>query len=232
MKNLVTIQNNQAVVNSRQVAEHFEKRHDNVIQNIEGIIKTENSVLTKMFIESSYQAGTGKNYKVYLMNRDGFTLLAMSFTGKKALEWKLKYITAFNEMEEKLKLTSLPDFANPVVAARAWADEVEAKQIAQKQIQLLQPKANYYDKYLNTEELSTITSIGMLRGLSTNKTFSILRQAGWLNKPANMQHEIGEKAPKGVFKKVYGIYNNEKCATIKITLKGVNKVLGLIDRYI
>lgn len=37
------------------------------------------------------------------MNRDGFSLLCMGFTGKEALEWKLKYIEAFNKMEEKLK---------------------------------------------------------------------------------------------------------------------------------
>lgn len=37
------------------------------------------------------------------MNRDGFSLLAMGFTGKKALEWKLKYMNAFNEMERLLK---------------------------------------------------------------------------------------------------------------------------------
>lgn len=56
-----------------------------------------------MFHETTYIAGTGKNYKMYLMNRDGFTLLAMSFTGAKALDWKIKYINAFNEMEKQLK---------------------------------------------------------------------------------------------------------------------------------
>lgn len=40
---------------------------------------------------------------MYIMNRDGFSLLAMGFTGKKALEWKLKYINAFNEMERQLR---------------------------------------------------------------------------------------------------------------------------------
>ena len=45
-----------------------------------------------MFHESSYTAGTGKSYKEYFMNRDGFSLLVMGFTGKKALEWKIKYI--------------------------------------------------------------------------------------------------------------------------------------------
>ena len=66
------------VVSSLDVAETFEKRHSDVIEKIEELIKTENSVLT-MFYKSSYKAGTGKNYKMYYMDRDGFTLLVMGF---------------------------------------------------------------------------------------------------------------------------------------------------------
>lgn len=95
-------QDGQLAVTSRQVAEDFEKRHADVIEKIEEIIKTENSVMT-MFIESSYKAGTGKSYKEYLITRDGFSLLVMGFTGSKALQWKLKYIEAFNKMEEHIK---------------------------------------------------------------------------------------------------------------------------------
>lgn len=92
----------QPVVSSREVANNFGKKHKHVLESIENI-KAENSAVTKMFIESSYKAGTGKNYKEYLLTRDGFSLLVMGFTGAKALEWKLKYIEAFNKMEEKLK---------------------------------------------------------------------------------------------------------------------------------
>lgn len=90
------------VVTSRQVAVDFDKRHSDVIEKIEELIKTENSVMT-MFIESSYKAGTGKTYKEYLITRDGFSLLVMGFTGSRALQWKLKYIEAFNKMEQALK---------------------------------------------------------------------------------------------------------------------------------
>lgn len=90
------------VVTSRQIAEDFDKRHADVIEKIEELIKTENSVMT-MFIESSYKAGTGKSYKEYLITRDGFSLLVMGFTGSRALQWKLKYIEAFNKMEQALK---------------------------------------------------------------------------------------------------------------------------------
>ncbi|WP_195251045.1 Rha family transcriptional regulator [Romboutsia sp. 1001713B170207_170306_H8] len=104
VKKIVNIQELDGVllVSSREIATHFEKRHSDVIDKIEELIKAENSVMS-MFIGSTYKAGTGKNYKEYLMNRDGFSLLVMGFTGSKALTWKLKYIEAFNKMEEQLK---------------------------------------------------------------------------------------------------------------------------------
>lgn len=95
-------QDGQLVVTSRQIADDFDKRHADVLERIEELIKTEKSVMT-MFIESSYKAGTGKPYKEYLITRDGFSLLVMGFTGSKALTWKLKYIEAFNKMEEHIK---------------------------------------------------------------------------------------------------------------------------------
>lgn len=105
--NLVQVNNGQVVVSSRDIAEHFEKQHKNVIQGIENL-KAENSALTSMFYETSYTAGTGKAYKEYLMTKDGFSLLVMGFTGAKALDWKLKYIAAFNAMEAALKKKTLP----------------------------------------------------------------------------------------------------------------------------
>lgn len=140
MENLVKIENGQAVVSSRQVAESFEKMHKHVLETIERL-KAKKSALTSMFFETTYTAGTGKAYKEYLMNRDGFSLLVMGFTGAKALEWKIKYIQAFNEMEQQLasQKPTLPDFTNPVTAARAWADEVEQKQKALAQLEEQKP---------------------------------------------------------------------------------------------
>lgn len=107
MENLVQITDGKVVVSSRQVAEHFGKLHKDVLAGIENI-RAENSALTPMFDKTSYTAGTGKSYPEYLMNRDGFSLLVMGFTGKKALEWKIKYIQAFNAMEEELRRGGTP----------------------------------------------------------------------------------------------------------------------------
>lgn len=107
MNSLVQVNDGQIVVESRKIAEHFDKQHKHVLDAIENIT-AENSAVTSMFCETTYTAGTGKAYKEYLMNRDGFSLLVMGFTGKKALEWKIKYIQAFNAMEDELRHGGAP----------------------------------------------------------------------------------------------------------------------------
>lgn len=104
-----------AVTTSLLVAETFGKQHKNVIQDIELLFvkaeilaQTENQQVSSMFEKTEYETplnnGTGAVRKnpMYIMNRDGFTLLVMGYTGQKALEFKLKYIAAFNKMEQQL----------------------------------------------------------------------------------------------------------------------------------
>ena len=105
MKDLVIMNNNQAVTTSLKVAEVFDKKHQHVMEAIRKLT-VENSTVKKMFVEGSYLNSRNQQQPLYYMNRDGFTLLAMGFTGSKAMEFKLKYIDAFNRMEEQIKSES------------------------------------------------------------------------------------------------------------------------------
>ena len=96
-------QDGKVLASSREVAEKFEKNHDKVCRDIRNLLKSQPTKLAIEFIESEYISNRGRTYTEFLMTRNGFSLLCMGFTGKKALEWKLKYIDAFNQMEEKLK---------------------------------------------------------------------------------------------------------------------------------
>ena len=73
----------QPLTNSVLVAEKFDRRHDNVYQAIGKLLITCPEKLGHLFVESSYIDIQGKDRPMYTMNRDGFTLLAMGFTGKK-----------------------------------------------------------------------------------------------------------------------------------------------------
>ena len=103
MEELVFLKKDEAMCTSLDVAQRFGKRHDKLLHEIErmyGDLDGRNGG-AKFFLKSTYE-NRGKTYPMYLMNRDGFSLLVMGFTGKKALEWKLQYIQAFNTMESIL----------------------------------------------------------------------------------------------------------------------------------
>ena len=101
MNELVVMRRKEAMTTSLMVADAFGKRHDRVIRSIENTLESlpKNGVV-KMFFLGEYIDKKGEARKMYYMNRDGFTLLAMGFTGEKAFEFKLKYIAAFNKMEK------------------------------------------------------------------------------------------------------------------------------------
>lgn len=111
MNNLISIinRNGNLVVSSRVVARDFEKRNSEVnraIENYMEVLKnTDSAKLHTLFIENEYttEDANGVKYKEYLLTRDGFSLLVMGFTGSKALKWKLKYIEAFNKMEQEVR---------------------------------------------------------------------------------------------------------------------------------
>lgn len=92
------------VCTSLDVAETFEKLHKDVLESIRSI-QTDLSTaeFSALFYESEYKASNGKKNPMYYMNRDGFTLLVMGYTGEKAMKFKLAYINQFNQMEELLK---------------------------------------------------------------------------------------------------------------------------------
>lgn len=187
-KDLITINSNgQPVASSRDIAEHFEKRHDHVMRDIEELLKGLPKIGdTPMFIKSTYvHPQNGQTYPMYYMTRDGFSLLVMGFTGKSALEWKLKYIEAFNRMEAELKSRqmALPqDFPS---ALRALADSEEkrmalaAENERQRQtIADFEPIKQYVDTILESSSTLATTQVAADYDLSARQLNKILKEEG------------------------------------------------------
>lgn len=163
---ILSTQNGEPVASSREVAKRFGKEHKDVLRAIKSIT-AQNCAVTQMFYQSEYTAGTGKKYPMYLMNRDGFSLLAMGFTGKEAVQWKLKYIEAFNTMEkqlteqrreelsdhDKLIRQTIRDVAlarrNLAVARRNHETSIESLNSVRK---LLSEAHSLYDNYCKKEK--------------------------------------------------------------------------------
>lgn len=99
---LVAVHGNRATTTSLLVAEMFGKQHKNVIQAIEKLIVVLPEKDRLNFQPISVADSYDRQQPAYEISRDAFSLLAMGFTGKAALEWKLKFLEAFNLMESAL----------------------------------------------------------------------------------------------------------------------------------
>ena len=239
----ITMTKGTPCVSSLQVAEDFGKKHKNVVQTIENLMGTsaENSAdLSKMFLESTYADSYGRKQKCYDITRDGFSLLVMGFTGKEALDWKLRYIEAFNRMEQHIHLqyNAMQQLEMQAKADRAAAMRMNAENRRMKmlldhpEMQKLSPEAlttlgvkrmeqtlgkDMSDKLPEVEKTYSATEVGeMLGGLSANK----------IGKTANAN---------GLKTEEYGItvldkspYSAKQVATFRYNQKGVKKLAELL----
>ena len=227
MEKLVIMHNQQAVTTSLQVAETFGKNHRDVLEAIRGLLSSaENSaVLANAFVPGKYEASNGKANPMYYMNRDGFTLLAMGFTGQTAMEFKLQYINAFNSMERDIRYGGFHIPSNMSEALRLAADQ-------QDQIAKMQPKVEYFDKQMHNPGLLTTTVIARAFGKS----------ATWLNRWLEQHKVIYRQGKTWVVRQSFakqGYCNYENWADednqhvhalLKWTQKGQKLIYDLLER--
>ena len=182
-----------------------------------------------MFYETTYE-NRGKQYPMYLMNRDGFSLLVMGFTGKDALEWKVKYIQAFNEMEQKL---NSPEFivkkAMAYLQDRCNRLEMEAKENL--------PKVTFANAVEVSEDSILVRELAKMAKqngieIGQNRLWMLLREKGYIVK--NGTEPTQKSMNLGLFeiliRTVQRGNSSKETRTTKVTGKGqiyfINKLMN------
>ena len=124
--NAVELKDGKAVTTSLKIAQVFGKRHKNVLKAIRELeCPKEFSGLN--FEPAEYTDAQGKHQPMFFVTRDGFTLLAMGFTGKAAMQFKIAYIEAFNAMERTIKESSSSGLPSPEVLMATLCTEMERR---------------------------------------------------------------------------------------------------------
>lgn len=232
------------VTDSVKVAQVFGKQHKNIMQAIRNILGTaENSAQRKWFYESTYIASNGKPNPMYIMNRDGFSLLAMGLTGAKAMQFKVGFIEQFNAMErvvQQVQQTSpaIPQsFAEALRLAASQAEQIEQQQ---KQIEAERPRVLFSQAVETAKQSVLIGELAKIicqNGVQTGekRLFAWMRENGYLcqygeryNQPTQKAMEMGLfEMKKTTIQKANG--ETLVSTTTKVTGKGqiyfVNKFL-------
>lgn len=204
---ILSTQNGEPVVSSRQIAENFDKNHRDVLRAVDNL-KEDVRNFAQMFFEGTDQDSYGREQRAYLMNRDGFTLLAMGFTGKAALEWKLKYIAAFNEMEKKLteqpQLTRSQLLATALIAAHEELEEKDKRiELLTADTERMKPKEIFSDAVSTSQNSILVGELAKLLKqngieIGEKRLYAWMRENGYLikrkgadwNKPTQRSMEM------------------------------------------
>lgn len=174
---------------SRDVARFFGKNHKDVLRAIRNLIKSEPILGRRNFAPYKINDLTGETTSHYKMDRDGFTLLAMSFTGGQALRWKLRYIEAFNAMEARLRAQRMSDQHN-VRVMKALEDPATLRKLLssyagkvdalRNEVATLLPQAQAFDRLSEADGSVCITDCAKTIGVPPRRLFSFMRGKDWI----------------------------------------------------
>lgn len=175
--------NGEVLVSSRDVAENFGKEHRNVMRDIRNIVGELEGAqnCAHLFTEANYvHRQNNQTYREYLMTKDGFVLLAMGFTGKSALEWKMKYIEAFNKMKANIEAQNarmLPTTYKE--ALLQLVEQIEENELLLAENAELTDGINRYQRFL-CEKTGCLKKSELAKKLdaSAQRLASVLKKAG------------------------------------------------------
>ncbi len=187
----IFVQNDRVVVSSRDVARVFEKPHDKVLRDIRGL-DCSNEFRLSNFGESFEEAQTGngakREFPIYLITRDGFTLLAMGYTGKKAMQFKEAYIAAFNRMEAELKNKYSSQIPGSFAEALELAASIEKERAnLAARVEKDRPKVLFAETVETSKTSILVNELAKILkqngvDVGQNRLFRLLREDGFLMK--------------------------------------------------
>ena len=227
MKTFITA-TNASTMTSREIAELVGSRHDKVKQSIERLsckrdINGNPAPVIALPSLGEYLDTLGRRASEYLVcKRDSFVVVAQL-----SPEFTAKLVDRWQELESR-NLVTLPDFTNPAIAARAWADQLEATQAAKDQLALAAPKAAFVDQYVEAGGSMSFRQVAKL--LSANE-----RQLRQLLLDNHVMYYLGgvltpyqPHIEAGRFEVKTGTceHNNHAFSQSRFTAKGVQWIAG------
>lgn len=244
---VVHIRDGGVFANSRDVAAFFAKNHRDVMRSIDALLEQEPELRLRNFAQTVVErenpsGGAPISSRAFDMDRDGFTLLAMGFTGAKALKWKLKYIEAFNAMEAEVRRQASGggvaiDLNDPRALRGLLLTYSEKAEALQQQVEELLPSQEALNRISEADGSLCITDAAKSLQMRPKDLFQWLRQNGWIYRRLGAGHDLGyqSKTAAGLLEhKVTTVLRadgSEKITEqVRVTSKGLAKLAKLVGK--
>ena len=167
-KDEIGFENNTNTITTLEIAEMMELEHWQILRKLEGtknqdgstkqvgiiqILTTNKIVVSDYFIPSTYKDASGKENKCYKVTKMGCDFLANKFNGEKGIIFTARYVKRFDEMERGQVPKDFPS------ALRAYADEVERRQIAEQENEKLQQELDYSKDWYSIKRVAAMNGV-------------------------------------------------------------------------
>jgi len=223
---------------SRIIAEKFGKRHSDVIRAIRDMVEKEPDWGLRNFASFKANDLTGDSVSHYELTRDGYSMLVMGFTGKAAMDWKIRFLEAFNAMEARLKTQPTTiDLHDPSQLVPLLSSYAQRTQVAETKVAELAPKAEAYDQIDALDGSLSIRPAAKVLSVPEHKLKTWLQ----VNKWAFRQNGKGplqaytDKRNVGYLDHKLGSYENSKgekkpTITLMVTPKGLQRLASVFAK--
>ena len=217
---ILSSKNNEPTMSSLEVAQLCEKRHDHVMRDIRRMLDDLGEAHPNF--GGSYQDSTGRTLPCFNLNRDLTDCLLTGYSSPA----RMKVIKRWRELESNAP--ALPDFSNPAIAARAWADEMERKQVALSLLEQAKPAIEFVDRYVTAETGSKgFRQVAKLLGVNECRFRAFLEEKGIMYKLGGEWTPYQQHMDAGRFVVRAGVAKNDHAYNgAKFTPKGINWVAG------
>ena len=186
MINELTTSTKENTISSREVAEMIGERHDSLLRKIDRInenLQNANLCSDKYWIAGAYTAGTGKQYREYQVTKKGCELIAHKTEGQKGVEFTVRYMDRFEEMEKKLQKQLPGTYIEALEQLLASEKEKARVQLELKDEQHKNEMLMHFNKLYTTTEIAKelgIKSAAKLNKVLNDKGIQFKQNGTWV----------------------------------------------------
>ena len=225
----LTTSNTATRMTSAEIADMVEKRHDNVRRTIETLAG--NGVISTPQIEevnNNQSLSPNSRYKVYVFQGEQGKRDSIVVVAQLSPQFTARLVDRWQELESRVVAPAIPNFSDPIAAARAWADAKESEQKAMQQLETAKPAVEFVGRFVESTGSKGIRETAKLLRANEREFIAFLTDHQIMYRLGGRLTPYSQHLDAGRFEVKAGVAQNEHAyTTARFTPKGIQWIAGM-----